>query len=167
MRHIFLDFDRTLFDTESFYNSLEITYIEGIISGAIGADLTKFLYPDAVSFLQYCRNADYSCHLLTFGRRNIQECKFKLTNIETYFDQLFYVEQGSKAEVIKNYLESYVSCEKAIFIDDTIGHLEDFARLMPGRTPIRMRRPGAKGSDVVDDRFKTCSNLQECSALLS
>ena len=101
VRHIFLDFDRTLFDTESFYNSLEITYIEGIISGAIGADLTKFLYPDAVSFLQYCRNADYSCHLLTFGRRNIQECKFKLTNIETYFDQLFYVEQGSKAEVIK------------------------------------------------------------------
>ncbi len=160
MKHIFLDFDRTLFDTERFYNSLELTYIEGIIAGNIGADFSRFLYPDVLSFIWNVRVAGFCCHLVTFGRRSVQECKFKLSGLEPYFDQTFYVEQGSKAEIIKNYIDSDVSCEKVVFIDDTIEHLEAFVEEIPNGQAFRMARPGAKGSGIVDDRFLKISDLK-------
>jgi len=62
------------------------------------------------------------CYLVTFGERSIQEGKVKLSGIEKYFDQLFYVEQGSKAIIIENYLKTTTSSEKVIFIDDTVNH---------------------------------------------
>ncbi len=160
MKHLFLDFDRTLFDTEQFYNSLELAYIEGIVTGEIGADFSKFLYPDVQSFIWNVQAAGYTCHLVTFGRRSVQECKFKLSGLEPYFDQMFYVEQGSKADVIKNYLDSGVSCEKVVFIDDTIEHLEVFSAAIPHGQAIRIARPGAKGSEVADNRFTTLRNLE-------
>lgn len=159
MKHIFLDFDRTLFDTERFYNSLELTYIEGIIAGNIGADFSKFLYSDALSFIWNVRADGFCCHLVTFGRRSVQECKFKLSGLEPYFDQTFYVEQGSKAEIIKNYLNSGVSFEKVVFIDDTIEHLEAFVAEIPTGQVIRMARPGAKGSEVANNRFSIFKDL--------
>jgi FMN phosphatase YigB (HAD superfamily) len=159
MKHIFLDFDRTMFDTERFYNSLELTYIEGIIAGNIGADFSRFLYPDVLSFIWNVRAAGFCCHLVTFGRRSVQECKFKLSGLEPYFDQMFYVEQGSKAEIIKNYLDSGVSCEKVVFIDDTLEHLEAFVAEIANGQAFRMARPGAKGSEVSNSRFKTLQNL--------
>lgn len=160
MKHIFLDFDRTLFDTEAFYHSLELTYIEGIIGGQIGADFSRFLYDDVVSFMCNAREVGYLCHLVTFGRRSVQECKVKLSGLEPYFKELFYVEQGSKAAVIKKYLDSGVSCEKAVFIDDTIEHLEQVRALLPQVVPVRMARPGAKGSDVATDRYMTSVDLR-------
>ena len=159
MKHIFLDFDRTLFDTERFYNSLELTYIEGIIAGNIGADFSQFLYPDVRSFIWNVRAAGFYCHLVTFGRRSVQECKFKLSGLEPYFDQMFYVEQGIKAEIIKNYLNSVVSFEKVVFIDDTIEHLEAFVAEIPTGQVIRMARPGAKGSEVANNRFSIFKDL--------
>lgn len=159
MKHVFLDFDRTLFDTEQFYNSPELTYLEDIIAGNISADFSRFLYSDVPSFIWNIREAGFCCRLVTFGRRNIQECKFNLSGLGPYFDQQFYVEQGSKAEIIKNYLRTGVSCEKLVFIDDTIAHLEDFRRLLPDGLPIRMTRPGAKDSEVVDSRFMSALGL--------
>ena len=159
MKHIFLDFDRTLFDTERFYNSLELTYIEGIIAGNIGADFSRFLYPDVLGFIWNVRAAGFCCHLLTFGRRSVQECKFKLSSLEPYFDQMFYVEQGSKAEIIKNYLDSGVSCEKVVFIDDTLEHLEAFVAVIPNGQAIRMARPGAKGSEISNNKFAVFKDL--------
>lgn len=166
MRHLFLDFDRTLFDTEVFYNSLELTYIEGIAANIIGADFANFLYPDVIRFMCNCQKEGYLCHLVTFGRRSIQECKVKFSGIEPYFNQLFYVEQGSKAQVINNYLKLEVSCEMPIFIDDTISHLADFCDLIPDGLPIRICRPGAKGSDKDDPRFKNITSLDEFFALV-
>lgn len=167
MKHIFLDFDRTLFDTEAFYDSQEITYIEDVIAGARSADLSRFLYQDTLRFLMGCSRANYACHLVTFGRRSIQECKVRLSSIEPYFTELFYVEQGSKAEIINNYLKSLVSYEKAIFIDDTLGHLEDFVQLVPEGIPARMCRPGAKVSEIEEVRFKSYANLDEVFDILS
>ncbi len=161
MKHIFLDFDRTLFDTEAFYNSLELTHIEGIIAGQLGADFSRFLYSDAISFMCNAKEAGYSCHLVTYGRRSVQECKVKLSGIEPYFTELFYVEQGSKAEIIQKYLDSGVLCEKAMFIDDSIDHLAQAHELLPQVVSVRMARPGAKGSELVDSRFCVITNLHE------
>jgi FMN phosphatase YigB (HAD superfamily) len=110
--------------------------------------------------------AGFSCHLVTFGRRSVQECKVKLSGIEPYFTELFYVEQGSKAEIIQKYLDSGVSCEKAIFIDDSIEHLAEVQELLPQVVSIRMARPGAKGSEVVDARFQIIKSLAELKLLI-
>ena len=159
VKHIFLDFDRTLFDTEAFYRSLELNHIEGVVTGQLGTDFSHFLYNDAISFMCNARKSSYQCHLVTFGRRSVQECKVKLSGIESYFVHLFYVEQGSKASVIKNYLDKEVSCEKAVFIDDTIEHLEQVRLLLPAVAPVRMARPGAKGSELEHKDFIVVSNL--------
>ncbi|MFM2340036.1 MAG: hypothetical protein RLZZ360_672 [Candidatus Parcubacteria bacterium] len=80
---------------------------------------------------------------------------------------MFYVEQGSKADFIKKYLDSGVSCEKVVFIDDTIEHLEAFATKFPNSTVLRMARPGTKGSEVIDGRFGALSSLNHSTSLNS
>ncbi len=167
MKYICLDFDRTLFDTELFYNSLELTCICGQSESRLGVDYSGFIYPDVLEFLQKCQKAQYLCLLVTFGRQSVQEFKFKNSGIEPYFFKTFYVEQGSKAEAIKKYLDSGVSCEKLVFIDDTIGHLETFAKEFPAAAVLRMARPGAKGSEVMDDRFDTTWSLSQSPDLNS
>lgn len=161
MRHVFLDFGRTLFDTEAFYNYLELKYIKGTEAISDDTDFSNFLYPDVIRFIQNCQSENYLCYLVTFGERSIQEGKVKLSGIEKYFDQLFYVEQGSKAIIIENYLKTTTSSEKVIFIDDTVNHWKDFTRLIPDGIAIRICRLGAKGSDIVDSRLQTCSNLDD------
>lgn len=133
MKHIFLDFDRTLFETERFYNELE----KGVVinnSVPKDIDLNKFLYPDVLSFLQACRKAEWKCYLVTFGERVVQESKFQGCNISEYFDGAFYVESGSKVAIIEKTLESSVPHENIYFIDDTIEHLEAFSHVLPEAT---------------------------------
>jgi FMN phosphatase YigB (HAD superfamily) len=161
MKHIFLDFDRTLFDTDAFYNVIERQLLIGIDTAIRGFDLGQFLFDDMIRFMCNASEAGYLCHLVTFGERQVQERKVRLSGIEPYFTEVFYVEQGSKAEVIKQYLHSGVSCEKAVFIDDTIEHLEQVKLLLPYIVAIRMARPGAKGSDILDGRFVTVSSLRD------
>jgi FMN phosphatase YigB (HAD superfamily) len=127
----------------------------------MGVDFKRFLYEDVESFMCNAKNAGYICHLVTFGRRSVQECKVKLSGIEPYFTELFYVEQGSKAAVIKKYLDSGVSCEKAVFIDDTIEHLEQVKLLLPQVMPIRIARLGAKGSEIYCIFFQSIASLEE------
>ncbi len=159
MKVIFLDFDRTIFNTDLFYSSLEQNYVFGQGEHQIEADLNQFIYDDVVDFLCLCQKNDIACVLLTFGNRLIQEFKFRATGIESYFKDMLYVERGSKAECIKKYLETYVSCEKVIFIDDTIEHLEGFVESIPAGRAVRMVRLGAKGSEIKDNHFEAIENF--------
>jgi predicted phosphatase len=165
MEHIFLDFDRTLFDTERFYTMTEATYIQSISKGEI-LDLKSFLYPDVIDFLQWCKGHGHCCYLLTFGGRSIQESKFLACNISEYFEEMFYVEQGRKVDYIKNAFKSRVSYENIVFIDDTISHLEDFVSEIPNGIALRMCRHGAKGSNIKDRRFTSVSNFGEIKKLV-
>lgn len=160
MKHIFLDFDRTLFDTERFYNELEKgAFINN--SAIKDINLDKFLYPDVLSFLQACKEAEWNCFLVTFGDRTVQKVKFKDCNISEYFAGTFYVESGSKVAVIEKAVESNVPHENIYFIDDTIEHLEAFSHVLQEANAIKMSRPGAKGSETKDSRFYTVSNLNQ------
>lgn len=166
MKHLFLDFDRTLFDTEAFYNSLELTYIEGIIAGNLGADFSRFIYPEVSGFMCNTKKSGWLCHLVTFGRKSVQECKVKLSGLESFFDQKFYVEQGSKATVMKNYLDSAVSCEKVVFVDDHEQYLRDFIGAIPHGRAVRCCRLGAKGSELPSSEFENIANLDELYLIL-
>lgn len=67
MKYIFLDFDRTLFDTDRFYNKLERQEVIGGLCKD-NLNLADFLYPDAIPFLKSCQNAGWKCCLVTFGK---------------------------------------------------------------------------------------------------
>jgi FMN phosphatase YigB (HAD superfamily) len=159
--HIFFDLDRTLFDTERFYNALEATHIAGVARTGFGHDWSSFLYPDVTNFLEVGRHHGWKCHLVTYGDRTIQEYKFKACGITHYFTELFYVEQGEKADFIKKYAKGTILPENIVFIDDCVGHLETFIKVLPAALPIRMCRPKAKGSDMQAPTIQTVSSLTE------
>jgi FMN phosphatase YigB (HAD superfamily) len=114
MKYLFLDFDRTLFNTELFYTSLELKYVLGIQRFPKGVDFSKFIYPDVIPLLNLLKKLGFTICLVTFGERAVQEYKFQASGLAPYFKDVFYVEQGSKAAVIKKYLDSAVSCEVII-----------------------------------------------------
>ena len=159
--HIFFDFDRTLFDTERFYNALEATHIAGVVRTRFGHDWSSFLYPDVLDFLEFGRHRGWKYHLVTFGDQTIQEYKFQACGIENYFTEVFYVEQGEKADFIKNYVKDTISPKNIVFIDDSVNHLETFAKVLPTALPIRMCRPNAKGSDIQAPAIQTVSSLTD------
>lgn len=166
MKHIFLDFDRTLFATDRFYNELER---RAVCAGSIEKELdfAAFLYPDLIPFLQSCQNVGWRCYLLTFGARVVQEPKFLACGIEQYFTETFYVESGPKAAVIKKAIENSVPHENIYLIDDTMSHLEAFNTEFPKSKAIKMSRIGAKGSEVKDFRFKNVVDLDELLSSIS
>lgn len=165
-KYLFLDFDRTLFDTERFYKVLEENQICSILEETADLNFKDLLYPDAEFFLKKCVSLNLNIFLLTYGNRKIQEYKFKKTGISGYFTGEIYVEAGEKADFIKNLLSETVSRENIYFIDDTISHLEYFSKVYGEANPIRICRKNAKGADLIDHRFSTVTNLQDVLKIL-
>jgi len=162
MKHIFLDFDRTVFDTERFYNAIERAFMLDKDLDVPMISLENFLYTDVTGFLTTAVDKGHKLYLVTYGAREIQEPKFFGCNIGQYFAKAFYVEQGRKVDVVTSHLNELVEpvpCENIIFIDDTLSHLEDFAKELPHTHMLRMCRSGAKGSNMNDERFKIITSL--------
>jgi FMN phosphatase YigB (HAD superfamily) len=163
--HIFFDFDRTLFNTEGFYTYLEDSYTKKLSSTNEIKDLSGLLYLDALSFLEI-HKVQHLYYLLTFGERAIQEKKFVATGISRYFTGEVYVESGSKIGAFLQSPFRQLPPEEIVFIDDTIEHLELFRAALPKSLVVRMCRPGARGSEVVDDRFPTVTSLEELEQVI-
>ena len=157
----FLDFDRTLFDTERFYNALERGLI--IPDDALSLDqLSSFLYADTLPFLK--RHQDDTLVLVTRGERLIQETKVLNTLIEDFFDELLYVPEGSKGVAIEAYLNAHP--EQAgvpmFFLDDTIAELESIRTHFPDTlTVVRMRRLTAKNAGEPASHLNEAYTLDE------
>ena len=66
-----------------------------------------------------------------------------------------------KRLILLKALKKSVPRESIVFIDDTISHLDDFAKEMPHGYALRMCRIGAKGSDISDHRFINIKNFDE------
>lgn len=167
MKYLLLDFDRTLFNTELFYNSIELQYIAGMQRFPNGFDFRKFLYDDSVIFLTKARSLGWKLILLTYGQREVQEYKVHASGIDEYFDQLFYVENGTKVDAILPIFQNVLANNtRIVFIDDTTRHLTDFKSTLPHSKVFRMARIGAKGSDSIDTRFTIITNFNDVLELL-
>lgn len=111
MKHkpvLFLDFDRTLFDTDQFYDWIgeeRFSRILDLTAGKIkGPDFSAMVYDDTISFLENAKDS-YRVVLLTFAMNTtLQRKKVRGSGLVQFFDDVI-ITNKSKGTEAKNYLE--------------------------------------------------------------
>ena len=77
----------------------------------------EYLYSDSVEFLEYLKSKGHKLYIITWGEKEYQEEKLKISKIYDYFDEIIY------AETLKYELNN-IDYENGIFIDDSVRDLE-------------------------------------------
>jgi FMN phosphatase YigB (HAD superfamily) len=150
---LFLDFDRTLFDTGQFYEWLGEKVDERILeltSGTIAPpDFPAMLYPDTVPFLLEVRK-NYHLVLLTYTAhitRALQEKKVFGSGLTAYVDDVLIVSgergSGGKAKEVEHLAgESDNVSATHVFVDDRPENISEVKELNPAVLCIRIDRAG-------------------------
>jgi len=162
----FLDFDRTLFDTEKFYNALERALI---VPGnpVTVEDLARYLYADSIPFLEERTRAGDICILVSRGEVVIQKTKAENSAIIPYLSDALYVGPGkSKGDAIQTYLNMHPGTQKSFFLDDTITELEQVAEKCSDVTVVRMRRVTARNAGQEAPHLAEVKDFAGLKALL-
>src|SRR3989344_3941979 len=135
----FLDFDRTLFDTEAFIASMQSRLEAGDLSFAPG-ELALFIYPDVPEFLRALGN---EAVIVTHGNPVLQRMKVEsaLTGIPRV--SVIYVDQEPKGPRVARRLAG--SGVPALFSDDTPLELASVETCCPNIRLFEMRRDGGVG----------------------
>lgn len=167
----YLDFDRTLFDTDSF-----IAYVKGradlshlaflqetelseslnaaAVAGALAfepGELSRFLYPDAAQFL---RDKENAASIITFGKRRLQELKVKSALHGIPRVSAIYTDSLQKGRYLAPHVHLHVD---AILVDDSQEELEILAAECPSLLLYEIRREGRAG----DGRWPVIRTLAE------
>lgn len=167
----YLDFDRTLFDTDSFYvylaerpelkeaAKLPVTEFgdelnrlakEGLLTFAPG-ELSHFLFQDAVSFLREKENA---ATIITYGNAAFQEIKVKSALMGIPRMSVMYTNEVRKGEYLAPHTHLHTG---AVLTDDAVAELEILAEKCPSLKLFEMRRDGGEG----DGRWPVIHSLAE------
>lgn len=168
----FLDFDRTLFDTSAFIayvikrDSLQhlLTLSEadmavelntltkgGKLSFSEG-ELFRFMYPDAVEFLQKKLS---ECVVVTAGNIELQKAKLENVFQPPYALPLFYTRDEEKGPFLKRMKDSYVA--PYVFIDDKPSQLDSVQEFCPDVTSYEIQR----GQWSPSGRYPLLSSFSE------
>lgn len=169
----YLDFDRTLFDTNAFYSYMkqrpdrsdlagltepEITAalgslaVEGKLSFEPG-ELSPFLYPDAAQFLREKENA---ATVITAGNKELQELKARSALYGIPRTSVMCTGSVRKGEYLAPHTHLHAG---AMLVDDSPVELEFVASQCPGIKLVEMRRDGGVG----DGRWKILKSFSELS----
>ena len=136
----FLDFDRTLFDTEAFVASMQSRLaVPDDLTFAPG-ELSPFVYPDVPEFLRLLGN---EAVIVTHGNPVLQRMKVEsaLTGIPRI--SALYVDQELKGPHVATCLAG--SGVPALFSDDTPRELASVETCCPNIRLFEMRRDGGVG----------------------
>ena len=168
----FLDFDRTLFDTDSFLvylgERLEIAPLlslsreersrvlgealtEGRITFAPG-ELSQFVYADVPEFL---RAAGNEAVIVTYGDETIQKAKIESAFAGIPRISALYIGFTHKGEFLKERYLRYGS--SPVFTDDLPSELEGVTAYCPSMKLYEMRRDGKEG----DGRWPVIRSLSD------
>ena len=167
----YLDFDRTVFDTDSLYAYVEkregkpifegvpkdryaatlhrMTH-EGKLAFAPG-EVSQFMYPDAVQFLREKENA---VTIITHGDLMFQEMKVKSALYGIPRMSVIYTGDMRKGEYLAPHTHLH---EGAIAVDDLPIELEGYTTHCAPMQLFEIRRNGASG----DGRWSVISSLAE------
>lgn len=160
---LYLDFDRTLFDTRRFYNALEKDFIFG--EKVVSAETVRsFLYEDTVLFLKKQREKGVRLVVVTRGDEKAQGFKVRHSGVEELVDAVFYVPEGIKAAAIQKDLTQ--GEPPHVFIDDQRVELEAVQEELEVVTPVRMRRETAENSGEEFTGFLEVASLLEFETML-
>lgn len=169
----YLDFDRTLFDTDTFtpylrerferqaINQLPLVEFYAAINnlakdGSLTfepGELSRFLYPDAASFLREKENA---VTIITFGNKEFQEIKVKSALYGIPRMSVMYTGEVRKGEFLAPHTHLH---NDAVLVDDTPVELEILEARCPSLGLFEMRRDGGEG----DGRWPVIRTLSELS----
>lgn len=147
---MFLDFDRTLFDTDKFYEWIgenRVLRLTQLTSREIPPpDFSQFLYDDTVAFLQRVRGT-HKLILLTYTINIVlQEMKMQGSGILEYFDEVIMVsgENGGlsgKGTAAREFLMRVNEPGwEHVFIDDSPHNIDEIKRMNPEISCIRIDR---------------------------
>jgi FMN phosphatase YigB (HAD superfamily) len=188
MKHkpvLFLDFDRTLFDTDQFYDWLgeeRFSRILDLSAGKIEApDFRAMIYPDTISFLEQAGEA-YRLVLLTYTVNiALQRRKVRGSGIVPFFDDIIMT-QGSKGLEAKKYLtrmdaSGWSVCTDCagraggehVFVDDAPENVDDMKTINPEIATVRIDRtplPSEKLFQVTHEPDLVVRSLSALSAQL-
>ncbi len=167
----YLDFDRTVFDTDSFIPFLKerpemrvetplsekdfLTRASDMAKdGSLvfePGELSRFLFPDAASFLREKENA---VTLITFGGKAFQEIKVKSALFGIPRMSVMYTDEVRKGVYLAPYPHLHTD---AVFVDDMPLELEILQTECPSLTLFEIRRDGREG----DGRWPVLRLLSE------
>ena len=149
---LFLDFDRTLFDTDKFYEWLGEKRFERILSITGGRlpppDFSSYVFADAISFLKKIK-PHYRAVILTYSLNTIlQKMKIKGSGLLPYVHDVIVTQRG-KGEQAKDYLE-HIGLLKGhhFFIDDAPINIEEMKQSNLHVTSIRIERTPIAKEDM-------------------
>lgn len=169
----FLDFDRTLFDTEAFFaflgerfnEPLPETDIERVqlaarlasrvASGGLTlapGELAPFVYADVPEFLRALGN---EAVIVTYGDEALQRMKIESALAGIPRVSAIYVGESRKGPHLARRLA--ISSTRALFVDDTPLELESVAAHCPEVSLYEMRRDG----EVGDGRWPVIRSLYD------
>lgn len=146
---LFLDFDRTLFDTEGFYAWLgEDRYAQtlALLSGRRAPpDFSTFLFPETLDFLRTMR-AHYRLVLLSYSVNTVmQRRKVRDSGVAPLFDDILIV-QCDKGAAATEYLSRFApTAWRHVFVDDEPGNISDMKSAHPDFLVIQI---GAREGDT-------------------
>ncbi len=151
---LFLDFDRTLFDTGQFYDWLgddRFERILGITGGTIEPpDFSAYLYPDTLSFLKTARKT-HRLVLLTYATNApLQRRKVRDSGITPLLDDVV-ISSRDKGLEAKEYLARIgdPGWEHA-FVDDAPKHISEMKAMNPDIRTFRIERVPLSLEDLVE-----------------
>lgn len=167
----YVDFDRTIFDTEAFKEYVKAlpgneelqAYAGSDLGPAIVAlanerglsfepgELSRFLYQDAATFLREKENA---VTIITFGDKGLQEAKAKSALHGIPRMSVMYTGDVRKGEFLAPHTHLH---KDAILVDDAPLELEAVAAGCPGLALYEMRRDGGAG----DGRWPVITTLSQ------
>lgn len=156
----FLDFDRTVFDTDAFIEYLKTHPIAGqwshlpemgfaaMLNSAAAEgtlafasrELSQFLYEDAARFL---RDKENGVMLITYGNPALQKAKVESVLHGIPRISTIYTGDVRKGDFIAPHIGMYG--QSPVFVDDTVLELELFSARCPGALVYEMRRNGEPG----------------------
>jgi hypothetical protein len=137
---LFLDFDRTLFDTAQFYDWLGEdveTALQAFVEGrSAEPDFVSMLYGDTLPFLLRAR-CTHQLVLLTYTMNTpLQEKKIRGSGVAPYFDRIIMTHgtregKTGKGKAAKDYLATHQSVGKNLFIDDALVNIAEVKSMNP------------------------------------
>lgn len=108
------------------------------IDNLIG-NTSEYLYPDAISFLEYLKKIGYEIIILTKGNSDYQREKIFNAHLDSYYNKLM-VTMKHKGTLKIDY-------EDSVFIDDNPIEIQSILNKNP-KMIIRMERINSKYSDI-------------------